>query len=173
MSTIFFSCRVHNITLLSLNQYGYILPFHLLSLLICVPNDYSSHWPCYLPTGLRPFPPTLGSTRRQPTSWHVGGPAIPSLSTHGQPGPVCFSLDPHFAINRLHIMSSVNSWKSKSEESATSDVCKVCSSCYPVCQTCSKYGRKAHANYTERQRGAHDNPAYVNTEKKDPRDKLW
>ena len=113
------------------------------------------------------------STRGQPTSRHTGGPAIPSLSTHGQPGPVCFSLDPHFAINRFHIMSSVNSWKSKSEESATSDVFKVCSSCYPVCQTCSKYGRKAHANDTEKQRGAHDNPAYVNTEKKDPCDKLW
>ena len=67
-------------------------------------------------------------------------------------------------------MSQQTSWKSE-KSTPSVDICKTCATSYPVCQTCSKYGRQRHLVDTEKSYNAHDNSSYCVTENKDPRNK--
>jgi hypothetical protein len=115
-----------------------------------------------------------------PACSHQWPSPYPRALTHGLPSShprasnTDLALSSHLSSNQRLIMSNANSsWKSNSQGTATTEVCRVCSSSYPICQTCLKYGRKSHANDTEKKLGCHDNPSYQVTEPKDPRAKQW
>ena len=67
-------------------------------------------------------------------------------------------------------MSQKSSWKSDLS-TANVDNFKVCRTDYPVCTTCSKYGRQRHLLDSEKQKNCHDNSSYSVTESTDPRNK--
>ena len=65
-------------------------------------------------------------------------------------------------------------WKvSQNPSNPDFETCKICSTTYPDCSTCKKYGRTRHQNDVEKEKGAHDNSGYENSEQKDPRSKMW
>ena len=180
-----------NKTTHSLDRWSIIIVLGIMPMLYSVCMLWLSYqscpqWPCasYHPA-CGQFPPEIvlpavalsffpGPRAPQPrqTLTRAAQPLPAPLPT-GCPDLCVLSLGPHLFLSPWHSMSAVNMWKSKSEGSLTSDVGRVCSSSYPVCQTCKKYGKTDHLNDTEKQRGAHNNPGFVNDEKKDPRDKLW
>ena len=108
------------------------------------------------------------SSSRQPT--HQTLLAAPSLRTVRRmklavPTQHIFTI-PSLVV----IMSGCGKWQSK-DSTKTVDICPICRSSYPVCQTCQKYGRQSHILDQEKSSNAHDNPAYLQTEEKDPRKK--
>ena len=65
-------------------------------------------------------------------------------------------------------MSSNKRWQSDCS-TATSDICQVCKSVYPVCETCKRYGKQPHVLDKEKSVNCHDNGGYSVTENSDPR----
>ena len=65
-------------------------------------------------------------------------------------------------------------WKvSQNPSNPDFETCKICSTKYPECLTCKKYGRTKHQNDVEKEKGAHDNSGDANKEQKDTRSKIW
>ena len=65
-------------------------------------------------------------------------------------------------------------WKvSQNPSNPDFETCKICSTKYPECLTCKKYGRTRHQIDVEKEKGSHDYPGYMNNEQNDPRSKMW
>ena len=108
------------------------------------------------------------SSSRQPT--HQTLLAAPSLRTVRRM-KLAIPTQHIFTIPSLVvIMSGCGKWQSK-DSTKTVDICPICRSSYPACQTCQKYGKQSQILDQEKSSNAHDNQAYLQTEEKDPRKK--
>ena len=67
-------------------------------------------------------------------------------------------------------MSGCGRWQSE-DSTKSVDICPICKSAYPACQTCQKYWKQPHILDQEKAANAHDNQAYLQSEEKDPRKK--
>ena len=164
------NCRETNITLhiMSQDNYSHTNPYIVLIIIWgwYVLLDYLESRPnhailCVLHTA---HTPPAGRPTHQPLL------AAPSLRTVRRiklaiPTQHIFTI-PSLVV----IMSGCGKWQSK-DSTKTVDICPICRSSYPACQTCQKYGKQSHILDQEKAANAHDNQAYLQTEEKDPRKK--